>query len=81
MQKGITYKIKIESENLFFYLQKKKEPWLTEEDAIAGWNRFKEKGLEMGVDHIVRYRQDDEKIAEPSSLIKWNNGNVTILRP
>lgn len=33
------------------------------------------------VDHIVQYRQDDEAPAQPSSLIKWENGNVTILRP
>ena len=32
------------------------------------------------VDHIVQYRQGDETISEPSSLIKWNNGAVTILR-
>lgn len=44
---------------------------------------FKEISEEIknGVDHIVQYRQDDEIIAEPSSLIKWDNGNVTILRP
>lgn len=37
--------------------------------------------IKSGVDHVVKYRQDEEKIAEPSSLIKWNNGTVTILRP
>jgi len=37
--------------------------------------------IKNGVDHIVLYRQDDERISEPSSLIKWNNGNVTVLRP
>jgi len=37
--------------------------------------------IKNGVDHIVQYRRDDEKISEPSSLIKWNNGNVTVLRP
>jgi len=37
--------------------------------------------IKNGVDHIVQYRRDDETISEPSSLIKWNNGNVTILRP
>ena len=44
---------------------------------------FKEISSEIknGVDHIVQYRQDDEVIAEPSSLIKWDNGSVTILRP
>lgn len=36
--------------------------------------------IKNGVDHIVQYRQDDEKIAEPSSLIRWENGTVTILR-
>jgi L-threonylcarbamoyladenylate synthase len=33
------------------------------------------------VDHIVQYRQDEETPAQPSSLIKWDNGHVTILRP
>lgn len=44
---------------------------------------FKEISSEIknGVDHIVQYRQDDEVITEPSSLIKWDNGRVTILRP
>ena len=44
---------------------------------------FKEISEEIknGVDHIVRYKQQDETSAQPSSLIKWNNGNVTILRP
>jgi len=37
--------------------------------------------IKNGVDYIVQYRRDDERISEPSSLIKWNNGNVTILRP
>lgn len=37
--------------------------------------------IKNGVDHIVGYRQDDENIAEPSSLIKWNNGVVEVLRP
>jgi L-threonylcarbamoyladenylate synthase len=33
-----------------------------------------------GVDHIVQYRQDDNRVAEASSVIKWENGNVIILR-
>lgn len=37
--------------------------------------------IKNGVDYIVNYRQDDEAISEPSSLIKWNNGIVTVLRP
>ncbi|SRR5258705_2913592 len=37
--------------------------------------------IKNGIDHIVQYRRDDERISKPSSLIKWNNGNVTVLRP
>ena len=37
--------------------------------------------IKNGVDHIVQYKQQDETSAQPSSLIKWNNGNVAILRP
>ena len=37
--------------------------------------------IKNGVDFIVHYKQQDESSVEPSSLIKWNNGNVTILRP
>ena len=36
--------------------------------------------IKRGVDYIVNYRQNDKTIAEPSSLIKWNNGVVEILR-
>jgi len=36
--------------------------------------------IKNGVDYIVEYRRDDETIFEPSSLIKWNNGAVTVLR-
>jgi L-threonylcarbamoyladenylate synthase len=44
---------------------------------------FKEISDEIkdGADHIVQYKQQDETAGQPSSLIKWNNGNVTILRP
>lgn len=37
--------------------------------------------IKAGVDHIVAYRQDDTCIAAPSSVIKWNNGKVEVLRP
>jgi len=37
--------------------------------------------IKKGVDYIVEYKQQDEISAQPSSLIKWTNGNVTILRP
>jgi L-threonylcarbamoyladenylate synthase len=36
--------------------------------------------IKKGVDYVVEYKQQDEISAQPSSLIKWNNGNVTILR-
>ena len=36
--------------------------------------------IKNGVDYIVRYRQDDKTPAQPSSLIKWDNGEVTVLR-
>ena len=36
--------------------------------------------IKQGVDYIVRYRQDDTTIAEPSSVIKWSNGEVNIIR-
>ncbi len=44
---------------------------------------FKEVTTEItgGVDYIVRYRQNDERIAEPSSVIKWSNGKIEVLRP
>ncbi|MEI9808807.1 MAG: L-threonylcarbamoyladenylate synthase [Bacteroidota bacterium] len=33
------------------------------------------------VDYVVKYRQEDERIAEPSAVIKWNkDATVTILR-
>jgi L-threonylcarbamoyladenylate synthase len=38
--------------------------------------------IKKGVDYTVRYRQSDNTIAAPSSVVKWNNdGTVTILRP
>jgi L-threonylcarbamoyladenylate synthase len=37
--------------------------------------------IKNGVDHVVQFRQEDATSAQPSSLIKWHNGNVTILRP
>ena len=41
-----------------------------------------EDSIKNGVDHIVQYRQEDETIAGPSSIIKWNkDSSVTILRP
>jgi len=38
--------------------------------------------IKNAVDYIVNFRQDDNTIATPSSVIKWNkDSTVTILRP
>jgi L-threonylcarbamoyladenylate synthase len=37
--------------------------------------------IKNGVDYIVQYRQEDMTVAEPSSVIKWNNGQAIIIRP
>lgn len=37
--------------------------------------------IKSGVDYIVHYRQHETKPASPSSLIKWKNGKVNIIRP
>jgi L-threonylcarbamoyladenylate synthase len=34
-----------------------------------------------GVDYIVKYRQEDENPSTPSSIIKWENGVLTVIRP
>jgi len=38
--------------------------------------------IKSGVDYIVKYKQADNKINSPSSIIKWNkDGTVAVLRP
>ncbi len=37
--------------------------------------------IKNAVDYIVKHRQDDTTIANPSSVIKWNNGAVSVIRP
>jgi L-threonylcarbamoyladenylate synthase len=37
--------------------------------------------VKTGADYVVEYRRDDDLPAVPSAVIKWNNGNVTVLRP
>jgi L-threonylcarbamoyladenylate synthase len=37
--------------------------------------------IKNGVDYIVEWRQDEKKEAEASSIIRWNNGKVEIIRP
>jgi L-threonylcarbamoyladenylate synthase len=37
--------------------------------------------IKKGVDYVVKYRQDDTTIAEPSMIIKWNkDGTYVVLR-
>ena len=33
-----------------------------------------------GVDYAVHYRRDDQKISAPSSIVKWRNGKMEIIR-
>lgn len=38
--------------------------------------------IRAGVDYIVKYRREDNTVAEPSSVIRWNkDGSIRILRP
>lgn len=38
--------------------------------------------IKKGVNHIVQWRQAETTIAEPSQIVKWNNGSApTIIRP
>jgi L-threonylcarbamoyladenylate synthase len=37
-------------------------------------------GIKNGVDYIVEYRQEDTRISSPSSVIRWKNGEVDVLR-
>lgn len=37
--------------------------------------------IKNSVDYVVNYRQDDRTIASPSSVIKWDNGTIAVIRP
>jgi L-threonylcarbamoyladenylate synthase len=37
--------------------------------------------IKKGVDYVVKYRQDDGVRREASSVIKWTNGKVEVVRP
>jgi L-threonylcarbamoyladenylate synthase len=37
-------------------------------------------GIKQGVDYIVAYRQDDTSPKQPSAVVKWDNGVITVLR-
>ncbi len=36
--------------------------------------------IKSGVDYIVKYRQDEETISQPSAVIRWKNGRVEVVR-
>jgi L-threonylcarbamoyladenylate synthase len=36
--------------------------------------------IKRSVDYIVKYRQDDTIAAQPSSVIKWDNGTIAVIR-
>lgn len=36
--------------------------------------------IKTGVDYIVQYRQDDNEPSQPSSIIRWKDGTVDIIR-
>jgi L-threonylcarbamoyladenylate synthase len=36
--------------------------------------------IKQGVDYVVQYRQDEVAVAQPSSIIKWNNGKSEVIR-
>ena len=66
-------------------LRRFRKPIVSTSANISGMpspKNFKEIAEEIrnGVDYIVQYKQEDKTPAQPSSLIRWNNGKVTILR-
>ena len=37
--------------------------------------------IKQGVDYVVNYRQDDNNLHTPSSIIRWKDGMAEIIRP
>ncbi|HEX7846012.1 MAG TPA: L-threonylcarbamoyladenylate synthase [Chitinophagaceae bacterium] len=37
--------------------------------------------ISNAVDYVVKYRQEDETPANASSIIKWSNGSIEVIRP
>jgi L-threonylcarbamoyladenylate synthase len=37
--------------------------------------------IKTGVDYIVQFRQEDKTPSEPSSVIRWKDGEIEFLRP
>lgn len=79
--------IRICNENFCRHLIKRfRKPIVSTSANISGEPTAKlfkdiEFGIKKGVDYVVGYRQDDKIIAAPSSVIKWDKGTVTIIRP
>jgi L-threonylcarbamoyladenylate synthase len=36
--------------------------------------------IKQGVDYVVQYRQNEQILSQPSSIIKWINGNPEVIR-
>ena len=36
--------------------------------------------IREGVDYVVNYRQEENSLSNPSSIIKWHNGKIEIIR-
>ncbi len=37
--------------------------------------------IKNGVDYIVQHRQDEVTMHQPSSVVRWKNGELEVLRP
>ncbi|RZS74343.1 L-threonylcarbamoyladenylate synthase [Pseudobacter ginsenosidimutans] len=37
--------------------------------------------IQKAVDYVVEYRQNDHSIAAPSAVVRWENGEVNVIRP
>ena len=37
--------------------------------------------IKIGVDYVVKHRQNEDSVALPSSIIRWHNGQVSVIRP
>ncbi len=50
------------------------------EPAPARFAEIKDE-IKDAVDYVVRHRQNDNTPAKPSSIIRWHNGEIEIIRP
>ena len=49
-------------------------------EIAAGTFKAVQDEIKAQADYVVMYRQDDNTIALPSSIIRWNNGDVEFIR-